>query len=164
MNKKFIPELHDIGKLADEKVKKDVEKQIGKAWKGHVFVDFDFKSFGISQPTSPSWWGQYHHKTSEVNKDINQWNISDSLGRLMSNEDKYHLFLLILADHLASSVSRAVGGRGPKSSQKGIYKLWNKNFYKKMEDKGKQWAAFRSKDDLKNYLVTLKIANLERNF
>lgn len=149
MNKKFIPELHDIGKLADEKVKKDVEKQIGKAWKGHVFVDFDFKSFGISQPTSPSWWGQYHHKTSEVNKDINQWNISDSLGRLMSNEDKYHLFLLILADHLASSVSRAVGGRGPKSSQKGIYKLWNKNFYKKMEDKGKQWAAFRSKDDLK---------------
>ncbi len=149
MNKKFIPELHDIGKLVDEKVKKDVEKQIGKAWKGHIFVDFDFKSFGISQPTSPSWWGQYHHKTSEVNKDINQWNISDSLGRLMSNEDKYHLFLLILADHLASSVSRAVGGRGPKSSQKGIYKLWNKNFYKKMEDKGKQWAAFRSKDDLK---------------
>ena len=134
----FIPELHDIGKLVDRNDLKD-----------HVFVDFDFKKFGISQPTSPSWWGQYHHKTSEVNKDINQWNISDSLGRLMSNEDKYHLFLLILADHLASSVSRAVGGRGPKPPQEGISMLWNRRYYNLQESKGRHWAAFKTNNDLK---------------
>jgi len=134
----FIPELHDIGKLVDRNDLKD-----------HVFVDFDFKKFGISQPTSPSWWGQYHHKTSEVNKNINQWNISDSLGRLMSNEDKYHLFLLILADHLASSVSRAVGGRGPKPSQEGISMLWNRRYYNLQESKGRCWAAFKTSNDLK---------------
>ena len=134
----FIPELHDIGKLVDRNDLKD-----------HVFVDFDFKKFGISQPTSPSWWGQYHHKTSEVNKDINQWNISDSLGRLMSKEDKYHLFLLILADHLASSVSRAVGGRGPKPPQEGISMLWNRRYYNLQESKGRHWAAFKTNNDLK---------------
>jgi len=142
LNKKFVPELHDIGKLVDNRVKEDVEKQIGKSWKGHVFVDFNFQRLGISQPTSPSWWGQYHHEIKS-DTDINSW--SDVPLNFRPN-----LFLLILADHLASSVSRAVGGRGPKSSQKGIYKLWNKNFYKKMEDKGKQWAAFRTIDDLKN--------------
>ncbi|MCW7074529.1 MAG: hypothetical protein OCU24_01580 [Candidatus Methanospirare jalkutatii] len=143
-NQKFIPELHDIGKLVDEKAKEEVKNKIGKAWGGHVFVDFDFQKFGISQPTSPSWWGQYHHKI-ENNKDINDWDAIPQKFRLS-------LFLLILADHLASSVSRAVGGRGPKSSQKGIYKLWNKNFYRKMEDKGKQWAAFLKKlfSDIEN--------------
>ncbi len=41
MNKKFIPELHDIGKLVDEKVKDELRNQFGSSWRGHVFVDFD---------------------------------------------------------------------------------------------------------------------------
>jgi hypothetical protein len=147
-DRNFLPELHDIGKLVDSKVKKEVEKQIGKSWKRHVFVDFDFKSFGISQPTSPSWWGQYHHETSEINKDINQWNIKDYVGNLIPPEERYHLFLLVLADHLASSVSRAVSGRGPKSPSD-IYKLWNNNFYQQQEKSGRYWAAFKTIDDLK---------------
>ncbi|GAB4319207.1 hypothetical protein [Pseudothermotoga elfii] len=145
---KFVPELHDIGKLVDDQVKKQLQNQIGQSWKGHVFAKFDFQKFGIPQPTSPSWWGQYHHETSEVHKDINQWDLRDSLGKIASSEDKYHLFLLIIADHLASSVSRAVGGRGPKSPS-GIYKLWNNNFYQQQKI-GRYWAAFKTIDDLKN--------------
>ncbi len=145
ISEKFIPELHDIGKLVN---KEDFKKQTGKSWKGHVFVDFDFKSFGISQPTSSSWWGQYHHETSEINKDINQWNVKDYVGNLIPPEERYHLFLLVLADHLASSVSRAVSGRGPKSPS-AIYKLWNTNFYQQQEKSGRYWAAFKTIDDLK---------------
>ena len=149
-NQKFIPELHDIGKLVDEKAKEEVKNKIGKAWSGHVFVDFDFQKFGISQPTSPSWWGQYHHKI-ENNKDINDWDAIPQKFRLS-------LFLLILADHLASSVSRATLERYPGipklmpknvGLKEGIYKLWNKNFYRKMEEKEKFWAAFKTTDDLK---------------
>ncbi len=69
----FIPELHDIGKLVDDKVKDEVKKQIGKSWENHVFISFtdaDFKCLGVSQPTSPSWWGQYHHQNDETNKEI----------------------------------------------------------------------------------------------
>jgi len=164
-NQKFIPEFHDIGKLVDEKVKKDVEKQIGKAWKGHVFVDFDFKSFGISQPTSPSWWGQYHHVCYDNNNkkwvncdrkklrkglhtsideiDINNWDIIPQNFRLS-------LFLLILADHLAASVSRATLELERKEApQEGILKLWNKNYYNFQKKRRKSWAAFKTIDDLK---------------
>lgn len=146
VKQEFIPELHDIGKLVDKN-----QPKIEKSWKGHVFVDFNFKSFEITQPTSPSWWGQYHHETSEVSKDINQWNIKDTLGNTISLEEKYYLFLLILADHLASSVSRATSElERAQASQDGILKLWNEEFYQKEEQKGKHWAAFKTNDDLKN--------------
>ncbi|RLI78290.1 hypothetical protein DRP05_07600 [Archaeoglobales archaeon] len=149
-NQNFIPELHDVGKLVDSKVKEDVKKQIGKSWKGHVFIDFDFKSFGISQPTSPSQWGQYHHEIKR-DKDIKDWDIIPQNLRI-------NLFLLILADHLASSVSRATLEKYPGLSRlmpkdvglkEGIYKLWNRDFYQKIEKKGKFWAAFKTIDDLK---------------
>jgi len=143
-DKNFISELHDIGKLVDDKVKNDIEKQIEKSWKGHVFIDFDFQKFGIPKSSSPSWWGQYHHETKQISKDINAWNIKNAQGNSPSDEDKRHLFFLVLADHLASSVSRATLELEKKQSvREGILKLWNKNFYK-------YWAAFRTVDDLKS--------------
>lgn len=141
-SKKFLPELHDIGKLVESKVKEDVKKQIGKSWKGHVFVDFDFKSFGILQPTSPSWWGQYHHEIRS-DKDINDW-------KEISQDFRLGLFLLILADHLASSVSRVtLRVDRKKPTHEGTLKLWNKNYYSSQRSKGKFWAAFKTIDDLK---------------
>ncbi|MCD6493144.1 MAG: hypothetical protein J7K36_05015, partial [Archaeoglobaceae archaeon] len=111
-----------------------------------------------------SWWGQYHHicyendnkkwvscdrrklrkglHTSIDEIEINNWNI-------IPQDFRFNLFLLILADHLASSVSRAVGGRGSKPPQEGIFKLWNKGYYKLQEKKGRSWAAFKTIDDLK---------------
>ncbi|GAB6118553.1 hypothetical protein JCM16816_21500 [Thermoanaerobacter brockii subsp. lactiethylicus] len=148
MNKKtFVPELHDIGKLVD----KDAIKSVNRiSLKDHVFINFDFTKLGINQPTSPSWWGQYHHFKDIINTDINTWSIKDINGNIPSIEDKYHLFLLILADHLASSVSRAVdfkGGPGP--NEDGILKLWNENYYNSQRNKGKYWAAFKTLDELK---------------
>ncbi len=141
-SKIFIPELHDIGKLVDSKVKEDVERQIGKSWKGHVFTDFNFQKLGISQPTSPSWWGQYHHEIKH-DKNIENWNN-------IPPDFRFNLFLLILADHLASSVSRATFELDrEKTSGDGILKLWNKNYYNLQKKKGKHWAAFRTVDDLK---------------
>jgi len=149
-NIKFIPELHDIGKMVDDQVKRDLQNKTGKSWKGHTFVDFDFQNFGISQPTSSSWWGQYHHETQEIDKDINNWNLRDSLGNTPSDKDKYNLFLLVIADHLASSVSRATLELERKQAlQDGVLKLWNKNFYQNKVQTGKHWAAFRTIDDLK---------------
>ena len=167
---KFIPELHDIGKLVDEKVKDELRNRFGSSWRGHVFVDIDFQKLGISQPTSPSWWAQYHHicydnnnktwtdcdrdklkkklHTSIVEIDFNCWDfIPQNFG--------LNLFLLILADHLASSVSRAVGGRGP-SAPEGIWKLWNQNYHNSQKKKGKIWAAFKTINDLKNLFYEIE--------
>ena len=152
---KFIPELHDIGKLIDEKVKDELRNRFGSSWRGHVFVDIDFQKLGISQPTSPSWWAQYHHicydnnnktwtdcdrdklkkklHTSIVEIDFNCWDfIPQNFG--------LNLFLLILADHLASSVSRAVGGRGP-SAPEGIWKLWNQNYHNSQKKERKNLGS-----------------------
>jgi len=159
----FVSELHDIGKLVD---KDKVKNQIRTLWESHVFVDFDFQKLGISQPTSPSWWGQYHHKIkSDI--DINEWN--DNIPQ----EFRINLFLLILADHLASSVSRATLEKYsgiPKLMPKdvglkeGIYKLWNKDFYQKMEEKGKFWAAFKTIDDLKILFNEIEICQSGEEF
>jgi len=105
------------------------------------------KTLGLKQPTSPSWWGQYHHENGITKKNINSWNLTDSLGGKASNEDKYDLFLLILADHLAASSTRIYRSGGqPDPDRKGIVKLWNDKFY---ESQGEHWAAFRNKEDLK---------------
>ncbi|WP_427338331.1 hypothetical protein [Caloranaerobacter sp. DY30410] len=148
---KFIPELHDIGKLVDSEVKEDFKKQIGSSWNGHTFIGFDFEKAGLEKPTSPSWWGQYHHykhnRIGITEKDINNWNWDED--NKISNEDKYHLFLLILADRLAASFSRIVEGISSGGDKQEVLKLWNKNFYKNEGNNGKYWAAFKDKNDLK---------------
>ncbi|MGQ9721587.1 MAG: hypothetical protein ACUVXA_09735 [Candidatus Jordarchaeum sp.] len=138
MNKPFIGELHDIGKLVDGEALNSAGIQVS----GHTFHDFDFSQIGVSQPSSSSWWGQYHHKI-ENDKEIKDW--SD-----IPTDFKQDLFILILADHLASSVSRATAELEKITpAQEGILKLWNKNYYKIQKEKGKFWAAFRNIDDLK---------------
>ena len=58
-DKEFIPELHDIGKLISYELKETLKNEGLKI--DHTFEDFDFTSFGLIKPSSPSWWGQYHH-------------------------------------------------------------------------------------------------------
>ncbi len=130
----FIAELHDIGKLID---KDQIEDQIKDQIKGHTFDNFDFDRNEIS----PSWWGQYHHYDDYgESRDINDW-------KEIPPKYRSDLFFLIIADHLAASISRAVpplkGGR-PEV----IRKLWNAEFYNKKKSEGKTWAAFRSVADL----------------
>ena len=51
MTQKFIPEFHDIGKLVDGGVKDNFQRQYGKSGESHVFVDFDFESIRMIQPS-----------------------------------------------------------------------------------------------------------------
>ena len=129
MCKIFIAELHDIGKLVD----KDKLKKYKNTFRGHTFEDFDFSSHNISPPASPSWWGQYHHKISDQ-KEIKNWQDIDTKYR----ED---LFLLIIADHLASSFSRVLPNVGSAGQSEGVLKLWNHKFY---DNNQSNWAAFSS--------------------
>jgi hypothetical protein len=115
MSKEFIAELHDIGKLLDKNGLQNYNIS------NHTFEDFDFSKHNINKPSSPSWWGQYHHKISN-NLDINQWPDIDGAFRP-------DLFLLRLADHLASSVSRVLPPLGSAGESEGILKLWNQSFY-----------------------------------
>lgn len=136
-SKPFIAELHDVGKLVDSEALNQGNIKISH----HTFHVFDFSQIGISRPSSSSWWGQYHHEI-ENNQKIKDW-------RDIPPDFKQDLFLLILADHLASSVSRATAELEKiTSTHEGILKLWNKNYYKNQE-KRKYWAAFRNIDDLK---------------
>ncbi len=137
-SKPFIAELHDIGKLIDRQAFQNSGINIS----GHTFHDFNFSKIHFPQPSSSSWWGQYHHEI-EYDKEIKDW-------RDIPSDFKQNLFLLILADHLASSVSRATADLAKITpAHEGIVKLWNKNYYKNQEKRGKLWAAFRSIDDLK---------------
>lgn len=136
MSKEFIAELHDIGKLIDKDKLNKYKNQLS----GHTFDDFDFNIHNIKKPSSPSWWGQCHHKIKS-NDDINNWQDIDAAYRP-------DLFLLILSDHLASSVSRATIQLGSAGESKGVLKLWNYKFYENEESKGKYWAAFKTDDDL----------------
>lgn len=138
MSREFIAELHDIGKLVDKNTLSQYQ------FSGHTFDNFDFSKYGIKKPCSPSWWGQYHHKI-ENTEEINNWQEID---------EKYRqdLFLLIIADHLASSISRALPLLGSAGESEGVLKLWNYKFYEKKKMSGKYWAAFKTDDDLKDLL------------
>ena len=141
----FVPELHDIGKLADKAL---IKSQHNLSWNNHVFIDFDFTLLNIQKPDStPSWWGQYHQQEELTSKDINSWNNNI---RLNCRPD---LFLLILSDHLASSISRAfprIRGISRNSTEDGILKLWNIQYYQKKKSKGNHWAAFTDLNSFKS--------------
>jgi len=155
MDKEFIAELHDIGKLLD----KDSPELQQYDLTGHTFENFDFGKFGIEKPTSLSWWAQYHHTI----KDDEDLNTGDS-WKDIPQEYRPDLFLLILADHLASSISRALPQLGSAGKSEGVLKLWNRKFYENEKNKGKYWAAFKSEVDLKNIFEIINTVSSPEDF
>lgn len=151
----FVPELHDIGKLVHENLKERGGLEVyhdskRRLWGGHTFCDFKFEDFNknygktLSAPiSSPSWWGQFHHKYSELarkKKDEKYYNINE--WDAVPKNYRVYLFALNLADHLASSLSRAAPALKLKatSPEGTLLKLWGER------DRGKpDWPAF--KDD-----------------
>ncbi|RLF40033.1 MAG: hypothetical protein DRN12_06135 [Thermoplasmata archaeon] len=175
LHRKFVPELHDIGKLVDDSLKDSIGLRTSRGRK-HTFEQFNFGDYTLAKPSSPSWFGQFHHIWYDVISDswvddypkghdcrkidqieIDAWNI-------IPKKFRHNLFILIIADHLASSVSRATIELGRGHTQEGILKLWNKSYYTTQKKKGKSWAAFKSINDLKLCSMKSNIANLERNF
>ena len=172
-NEKFIPELHDIGKLVSDELKSKLKIH------GHTFTfdKFNFEEYKIEKPVAPSWWGQYHHKRNEKNLP-DDWGTEDDIKNWRDIPDEYKgdLFILILSDHLAASSSRStleirgycftpnekqagnmeiqksiLRGLGIDKMDKieGVIKLWNKKYYQEEESKGNQWVAFGKDDDIK---------------
>ncbi len=141
-DKPFIAELHDIGKLVDQRAL----NQAGIDIKGHTFHKFDFSQLGIAKPSSPSWYAQF----------------TDEVGSLTSAKvpEKYlpDVLLTSIADVLASTISRTWAGSEDFQKRKkrgefiteGIYVLWNSDYYQKEKANHKKWAAFNTLTGLKD--------------
>jgi len=144
--RKFIAELHDIGKLVD----RQALNQHGIRISGHTFHDFDFSQIGIPQPSSPSWWGQFSDEVKSLTSTKVPKNyISD-------------VFLTNIADELSASISRTWGKKGGEA--KGLTKLWNTDYYQKKLNAGKKWAAFTTPDELKEMFQFIETCNTPEEF
>ncbi|MEM1971224.1 MAG: hypothetical protein QXM92_02025 [Candidatus Anstonellales archaeon] len=125
--KRFVPELHDIGKIIlDIEKYKQIAKNKKLCIKGHTILPTDKKYF----EQSPSWLGQFHHKISGAT--IDKWvekikEIVNIEENCITTENIHDLFVLLLADGAAATISRVVEksvSEESESKQKGIYKLW----------------------------------------
>ena len=142
----FIAELHDIGKLVD----RQALNQAGIKTSGHTFHDFDFSQIGISQPSSPSWWGQFSDEVKSLTSTKIPWEyISDVL-------------LTNIADELAASISRTWGKKGEVTE--GLYVLWNPGYYRKKVNAGKKWAAFTTLDEVREMFQFIEECNNPEEF
>ncbi len=148
-NKPFIAELHDIGKLVDKDALQKQNIQI----RGHTFCDFDFSQIGISQPSSPSWWGQF----SDEIKSLTSTNKKKLMGYYISD-----VLLTNIADELAASISRTWGKKGEKAE--GLYVLWNPDYYQKQVNAGEKWAAFTTPDELREMFKFIEECNSPEEF
>lgn len=151
LDKTFVAELHDIGKLAD----KDALEKEGIKIKGHTFHNFDFSQLNISKPSSPSWYAQFSDEVRSLkSKEVPREYLSDVL-------------LTRISDELASVISRTWGGSQDFQDRKrrgefiteGIHILWNPDYYKKEKEKGKKWAAFRTISELKEMFEFIEKCN-----
>lgn len=133
----FIAEIHDIGKLVD----KASLGRIGINYPGHTFHNFDFSQLNISPPTSPSWWGQWSGSLKDLHA-------AGGLPRGITDDGKACVVLTNIADTLAASISRTLGGKG--AVEEGVCLLWNPHFYRNARGQGRKWAAFQDRDELKD--------------
>lgn len=112
---------------------------------GHTYCSFDFSQLGIKTPTSPSWMGQWHIDFKSLDK---RSGLPDKIGE----NTKACLLLTVMADGLAASISRT---RAPDEKHdyervsEGVRFLWKPDFYASEQEKGNYWAAFRSRDEMK---------------
>jgi len=169
-NKEFIPELHDIGKIWYKNEDKN-DKLLIKL-NGHTFIPKDPNQF-----KSASWWGQLHHThltklgcwETELKNRIEKATESKEYFKFLNltNDDLYNLFILILADHLASSISRVTRVTPDdykKEEQIKLYNytddqsrklitLWNRNRINNVDNR------FLSDDDIINIINKCKDHN-----
>lgn len=119
---KFIPELHDIGKLVD---RKNCKYMIS-----HYFNIEELKKDGISVPQNKTFEGIQKHHCGEKNPYCN------NEKQILNDLD---IVLLIMADHFASGFSRLDETTKKevniKAEDKSVYKLWNKSEQKDIKDK-----------------------------
>ncbi len=95
------PELHDFGKIISHSIddfpKTNQEKIV---WHGPAaFANVDWNALALDEPTNASWFGAVHHHDPEY----------ASLEKSLAPDDyKTDVMLLMIADNLAATSSRAV--------------------------------------------------------
>ena len=143
------PELHDFGKIISHEVddfpKTNQEKIV---WHGPAaFSNVDWDALATAEPTNASWLGAVHHHNAEY----------ASLEKSPApDEDKADIVLLMIADTLAATSSRAVDEETRFNVNENYYvarTLWNPP----PTHENPNWTP------IKNKLAALELIELVRN-
>ncbi len=117
------PELHDFGKLISHEIDDFPTTNTDKIqWHGKgAFANVDWNALGVTEPTNASWWGATHHH------DASYASLLDSPA---PDEIKADIVLLMIADNLAATSSRAVDESvrlelGEPDRHFVVHRLWN---------------------------------------
>ncbi len=149
--KPYIAELHDIGKLAD----REALEKAGLDLKSvrHTYQKFRFEQLGITEPSSPSWWGQWSETINSL-----EVTSQEKVPKGITDDGKACVVLTNMADELAASISRTLVEFSDQLKQlkekgalavEGFHLLWHPTYYDNTTKAGKRWAAFRTPDELK---------------
>lgn len=134
----FIAELHDIGKLMDV----ESRRTSGQMSTRQTVHDIELTALGVSIPTSRSWWAVW---SDELEPDQPFY----ELNCTATTEEKALILLTKIADGTAASVSRIEGKKAQLPKAEGVHLLWRPKFFDQERQKGNNWVAFRTTDDLK---------------
>jgi len=132
---KFVPEMHDLGKLCDKESLGGVPTTDGKLVRVHVhgrrpkkgepvpdlsaFATVDWNTWGVKEPTSDTWAVVRHHGNPAY-RDLPDAAVPDLARRR-------RVFLTVLADHLAATVGRAVVNKYQASeNEMAVSVLWQR--------------------------------------
>lgn len=122
----FVPEMHDLGKLCDKVGLQTIPTTNGKVepheHRAPSFSNIDWTRWGVQEPTTGTWAAICHHGDPDYHQLPDQ-------GTVQELERARSVFLTILADHLAATAGRALGGEieGVGTEEK-VYRLWNPGF------------------------------------
>jgi len=145
---KFVPELHDIGKLVD----RQALNQAGIQITGHTFHDFDFSQIGVSQPFSPSWYAQYLEKDELRPPDKDLLNSQEAKEYIPDPQIRADVLITKMADGISAAISRLeLYGKRIHRGQvsEGVHKLWNAKFYEEKKQGGQYWSPFTDTESFK---------------
>lgn len=113
----------------------------GHKSKRQTVHDIDLTALGVSPPSASSWWAAW---SDELKPDQPFYDLQCTA----TTEQKALILLTKIADGTAASVSR-IEGRGQTIRGEGVHLLWQPNFFAQERQKGLDWAAFKTSDDLK---------------
>lgn len=119
MSQNFVPEMHDLGKLAIREIAGD----------NHAYTRVDWSKF--TEPQNLTWYGIKYHMHPEELRELKQLPPQSLPSTLQDPGKRKTLFLLILADHLAATVGRAEEKGGKAKTTPLRYKLWQPDYVKR---------------------------------
>ena len=123
----FVPEMHDIGKLIPSDVIAPLTE--GNALRSHdregpSFRNLDWQELGESAPDNATWLAIAYHMYQGA-----QWvrDLRIAPDIVISDEDRFRLFLVVVSDHLAATAGRVLetGGSGKATE---VYRLWQPKY------------------------------------